>query len=767
MRWKLLNESPFALTAAVLVLVLGAGPLWAQETGSVSGTVRAASTQQPLVAAAVEVVGTSLVAVTSSDGRYTLDAVPAGEHTLRVSVIGYSRSETTVTVAAGEAATADFELQTSAITLDELVVTGVAGAQSKRELGNSVGKVTVGGRLEDAPISHATELLTARTPGLTLMANSGQVGSSSNIRIRGAGSLSGGYEPVFYVDGIRIESANMEGASTMQGGTALDFLNPDDIESIEVIKGPAAATLYGAEAANGVIQVITKKGRRADQGPQWNVSVDYGENEWLESTSDGNYTTYRRCTEEMQTDDGFPGCQIAAGNRPPEDIEWWGRDENGDARLFNGIPQEDIIQIPGTNQFVLRDDPIFRHPAALRKGTMTSINASVRGGTSAMGYFLSFNKNDEEGVFFNNFSDRLGGRANFDFEVRENLNLSTQFSYTRTHLQQPLSNNASNGMIRNAMRGRARAQSAPWEAGFLGFSPGVTNEFDNQNRIERSTIGVTGNWAPFEWFRHRLTLGLDRQTFVETGFQRQDTTGRAPWGAIAATGTIDHEIGSVHRWTVDYAGTADRQLTDDIHSAFSAGVQLNARKQRDFFAEGEGLVLNNLNLVGAAATRDSDEVVEEQTSLGLFFEERIGWRDRVYATGAVRIDDNSAFGSDFSLVVYPKASLAWVISEENFFNVGFADEVKLRLAWGRAGNAPDPFTADRTYTSGQGVSADALVNTLTISEYGNANLKAETGQEWEAGFDASLLGGRAGVEFTYYNQKTVDALVSVPDPGST
>lgn len=157
MRWKLLNESPFALTAAVLVLVLGAGPLRAQETGSVSGTVRAASTQQPLVAAAVEVVGTSLVAVTDSDGRYTLDAVPAGEHTLRVSVIGYSRSETTVTVAAGEAATAEFELQTSAITLDELVVTGVAGAQSKRELGNSVGKVTVGGRLEDAPISHATK----------------------------------------------------------------------------------------------------------------------------------------------------------------------------------------------------------------------------------------------------------------------------------------------------------------------------------------------------------------------------------------------------------------------------------------------------------------------------------------------------------------------------------------------------------------------------------------------------------------------------------
>jgi outer membrane receptor protein involved in Fe transport len=196
-------------------------------------------------------------------------------------------------------------------------------------------------------------------------------------------------------------------------------------------------------------------------------------------------------------------------------------------------------------------------------------------------------------------------------------------------------------------------------------------------------------------------------------------------------------------------------------------MQLNAQKRRDFFASGEGLVANNLNLVGAAASRSGSESISEQTSLGFFFEERVGWRDRVYASAAVRVDDNSAFGSNFNLVVYPKASLSWVISDEDFFNVGVADEVKLRFAWGKAGNAPNPFSADRTFTSGQGVAADALVNTLTVSSYGNPNLKAETGQEWETGVDASLLGGRAGVELTYYSQQTVDALISVPDPGST
>jgi TonB-dependent SusC/RagA subfamily outer membrane receptor len=312
-----------------------------------------------------------------------------------------------VTVAANQSATVDFELSISAIELSEIVVTGTPGAQQKRELGNSIGTIKVGDKLEVAPIANATELLTARTPGLSLMSNSGQTGASSNIRIRGAGSLSGGYQPVFYVDGIRIESGNMEGASTYQGGTALDFLNPDDIESIEVIKGPAASTLYGADAANGVIQIITKKGRRGGQAPQWSASVDYGENEWARSTSGDNYVTYRRCTVSMQTSNTFPGCQVVAGNRPASDLQWWGKDGDGNAVLMSGIPEEDIIRIPGSNEFILRDDPLFRHPATLRTGVTTDINASVRGGTGMMGYFLSFNKSDEEGVYFNNFANRI------------------------------------------------------------------------------------------------------------------------------------------------------------------------------------------------------------------------------------------------------------------------------------------------------------------------------------------------------------------------
>lgn len=764
-----MNSKGYRFLCVTLVTVLGAIcalPLAAQSTGQIEGTVTEAVTARPVDGVRVQIVGTTLLTTSGQDGRYTLRSVPVGTHRLRTSVVGYARMDTTVTVDAGQTTRIDFGLSRVVITLEEVVVTGTPGAQEKVTLGTTVGQIQVAEQLKDVPISNMNELLSARVPGLTLMSNSGQTGSSSNIRIRGAGSLSGGYAPVFYVDGVRIESGVVEGASTFQGGTALDFLNPDDIESIEVIKGPAAATLYGADAANGVIQIITKKGRRGAEAVQWTASFEAGNNEWTRSV--GSNKTYWRCTVAQQTNTSFPGCRVAAGNLSPDSLTWWGKDADGRAQLYSGIPAGDIIDV-GDGTFILKDDPLFRHPAALRVGHSKSLNLSARGGTGSMGYFLSFNRDDEQGVFFNNFANRIGGRGNFDVQLSATTDVSLQFGYTQTHLRQPLANNSSNSVNRNAMRGKARATRDPWEPGFLGFSPYVSNQFDDQNRLERMTVGITGNWIPIPWFRNRVTLGLDRQSYDETTFERIDTTGRAPWGTVAATGTITHEIPTIRRWTLDYAGSVTRDLARELNSVSSAGVQLNSRSYRGYFAIGQGLVADNLNLVSAAATRTADEELSKQTSLGMYVQEQVGWRQRLYVTGAVRIDDNSAFGSQFSLVTYPKASIAWLVSDEPFFrnlHLGWADQVKLRFAYGKAGNAPEPFVADRADSAARSVANDALANALEPSAYGNPKLKAETGREFEMGFDASLFRGRAGAEFTYYNKHTVDALINIPDPRS-
>ncbi|MFW6010419.1 MAG: TonB-dependent receptor domain-containing protein, partial [Gemmatimonadota bacterium] len=208
-------------------------------------------------------------------------------------------------------------------------------------------------------------------------------------------------------------------------------------------------------------------------------------------------------------------------------------------------------------------------------------------------------------------------------------------------------------------------------------------------------------------------------------------------------------------------------VNETIDGTASFGIQINRSESESHSASGEGLVANKLNMVSHAAVTSGGQSRSEQVSAGFFVQEQLTWRDRVYGTVAVRFDDNSAFGEDFEYVVYPKAQAAWVMSEEDFFDYDWVDEFRLRGAWGRAGSAPGPFTADRTFEPNVTTTEEGSQGQLSTASFGNPNLKAETGQEFELGFDASMFEGRLGVEATYYNQSTQDALLSVPAPVSS
>jgi TonB-linked SusC/RagA family outer membrane protein len=708
------------------------------QTGSLRGQVVDAVTQRPVGGAQIEIVDARRGGLTNTSGQYLILNVPVGEHEVRVQFIGFATVTQTVTVTSGEAAVLDFELSQSALQLDQIVVTGTAQGSEARSIGNTVSTIDAAEIVEIAPISNVQELLTARTPGLTLVANSGQAGASSKLRIRGAGSLAAGLAPVVYVDGVRMKSGTQGGLDVGWGGAqgtdALDFLNPNDIESVETIKGPAASTLYGADAAGGVIQIITKKGR-AGSGLVWNASFETGFNAWALNTP----TNYWRCTaSNIGNPDIYPGCAGVAENT------------------------------------VLEDDPVKRHPMALRQnegGTddragLSTFNLSARGGGEAFNYYLSFEKSGEEGVYYNNFSNRTSGRANFGFTPTERFSTTVNVGYARTHVQMPFANNSSNSILRNGFRGRP-GSSPPWEEGFRGFGPMLANEYNNQTEAERTTIAMTVNYQPWDWFTNRLTLGMDKQDRTNSEIYKIDTTGAQPWGAVRANGVVQRDLPVDHSWTADYAGTVGTDITTELTSSLSFGAQLVREQYSSHYVEGQGFVANNLNLIGTAATTLASQGFIEQTSLGVYVQEQAAWRDRLYGTVAVRVDDNSAFGNDFSLVVYPKASLSYIISDEDFFSLPYVDELKLRGAWGQAGKAPAPFSADRAYAPDVTVVGDVAVNQLSTASYGNPDLRAETGSEIELGFDASLLEGRAALEVTYYNQSTTDALISVPDPPSS
>jgi TonB-dependent starch-binding outer membrane protein SusC len=711
----------------------------AQTAGTVRGTVREAVTSRPVEGVVISVLGTDVRGATNALGVYMLRDVPAGNYTIRAVRIGYGRVETPVTVPAGQEIVTDFAISPAAIELEQVIVTGTPGGVEKTKLGNSVSSID-GAKLADAmPTGNVLDMLTGRVPGLTLISNSGQAGAASNVRVRGAGSLGASYAPVYYIDGVRFESKTQEGFgtgnATVQGTSPFDFINPNDIESIEFVKGPAASTLYGADAAGGVLQIITKKGRRGAGGIQWSLGMESGETDWARYITVPN--NYWLCQPaHIRQPSVYPGC----------------------AGMDSTAPAADRLLV---------DNPLREDPLALRTGGTQKLDLSARGGSELFNYYLSFDRRNEDGVFYNNFDTRTGGRANIQFTPSPNADVTLTLGYARTHNRMPLQDNSSNGMLRNALRGRAGATKDPWKRGWRGFSPELINGYDNQTRSERLTMGITAQYQPWPWFRNRITLGLDKQDRKAAEFFAIDSTGKAPWGGTQATGVINEYLPITHTWTVDYAGTASLALNPELHSDFSGGMQLNMRERSSTQAIGEGLVTDSLNLVSGAAVTRADEAFSKQTSLGFYLQEQLGWRERLFGTVAIRIDDNSAFGSNFSLVAYPKASLSYLISQERFFRVPAVDQLKLRFAWGKAGNAPAPFSAERTQTVARTTLVDASVGQLTPSSYGNEDVRAETGAEFETGFDASLLGGRAGVEFTYYNRHTKDALIFVPDPPSS
>src|SRR5437016_1190057 len=264
-------------TAILLLAVVVAEPVQAQR-GSVTGQVTDKSNREAVTGASVLVVGTNLQGRTNREGRYTITNVPAGQYQVQVRLIGYATATNPVSVSAGQAATADFALTPAAVPLDVVIVSATGQEQLKRESGSNVGTIDASKIAQEASPVNAADLLNSRVPGVEVMQSGGTTGTGSRIRIRGATSLSLRNEPIIVVDGVRVDNVpNADGGLGASGGQApsrLNDLNPEDWESVEVVKGPSAAALYGTDAANGVIQIRTKQGR---PGPtKWTASLGGG-----------------------------------------------------------------------------------------------------------------------------------------------------------------------------------------------------------------------------------------------------------------------------------------------------------------------------------------------------------------------------------------------------------------------------------------------------------------------------------------------------------
>jgi TonB-dependent starch-binding outer membrane protein SusC len=736
-------------------LLVGSSSRVQAQQGSVAGTVTDRATGEHLENARVILAGPNRVETTSQEGQYTFRGVAPGKYLVRVLRLGYQPASDSATVSAGERVALNFGLTPSPVQLDELVTTAT-GQQSRLEIGNSIATIEASKVAEEAPITEFTNLLSGRAAGVEVLKSSGATGTGTKIRIRGSNSVSLSNEPLYYVDGVRID-ANPNGYAYNIGGQStsrINDLNPDDIENIEIVKGPSAATLYGIQAANGVVLITTKRG--VSGKPRWNAFTEQG------IVTDPN--TYR--TNYFGRSDN-PDFDPATGDASGCTLLLQAQGACVQTRIDTYNPLNDPAQRP------------------LAPGHRQQYGLNVAGGTDAATYYISGEYEGEVGVYkmrgfdFDSVNQATKGnvpgeqlrpndlsklslRANGTAKVSSKADLQLSLGYVTSQLHLLENDNTLNSVI-----GSGDGSGYPQDIN-RGWYLVPAEVFAERNRqgIGRFTGGLTANWRPLTWLTTRATFGYDVTNRQDTQFW---PTGEINPSAYPTQneGELDVTRAQTSQLSVDLFSAASYQLSSAWNGRTAVGGQFFRNLNTNSFAQGRGLARGTESIFGSATTDASDDYVESR-SAGGFVDQQMSYRNRLFLTAGLRLDDNSAFGKNFNTRPLPKLSVSWVAREQR--DQGTLNTLRLRAAYGQSTQQPGSIDALRFYGQAA-VRKDAVSGSgVTLANLGNADLKPELSQEIEAGFDAGLLSNRVTLEATAFYKQTRDALIQreiVPSLGTT
>jgi TonB-linked SusC/RagA family outer membrane protein len=716
--------------AALALVARGARAQDATITGKVTNQA-----QVPVASAVVAIPRLEAAARTTDAGTYRL-VIPSGRFTpgqvdtIRVTRVGFAPRSVAVTLRPG-ANTVDIALSELAIALNEVVVSGTAGNQERRAQAATVATVDVSTIVQTAPISNVQQLLTGRVPGVNVTQMTGSSGGTSLIRIRGVSSISLSNDPLVFIDGVRMDNRNLQGTGSGFGSgvSTLNSLDPNEIESIEVVKGPAAATLYGADASAGVIQIITKRGRAGSNSFSQTLTGEY-------ARLQPNYTP----------PSNFAPCPASlVGPTSP-------------STLCRG-------QAVGT---IVSDNPIERE-GVLGDGSAKALNWSGRGGGQSYGYYLAYGYNNEVGTAPQNGFNRQNARANFNFVPRGDLTIDAGFGLSREINDQTNVGDNLYGVL-TALIGSPVTVGTASNGWFAPNRDGqAIGSIINRFNIVRFTPNVTARYRPTAWFTNRLTLGTDLARIQARQFFPKNA--RGSYGGALDAGQDSENRQNVDNWTLDYLADfkqsfgADRAWAMDL----SLGAQVIAQRNDVISALAQGFVTNSNTSISSGATTSATGQSSDQRSVGYIGQWQVGWRDRLFLQLGARIDQNSAFGNSGERFFLPKVGASYVLSDEKFWqdHVPFIGTFRLRAAYGTTGRSPNAGASLQTYTSSPYVLLQGQNLAGVVPQNpGNEGLRAERGTEIEAGFDAGFFHDRMGLEFSYFDKVTKDLILQRPIPPS-
>ena len=735
-----------SLTAAPRAEAQGAG-------GTITGRVTDAATGNPVSQARVLIAGTQNGALTADNGRYTIRVLTNGTVTLDVNRIGYEAKKATATLTGAAApVVVDVAITQAAFSLSA-VVTTVTGQQRKVELANSTTQIAVADKIAELPVSTMGNLLSGRAAGVQVV-SAGATGAGSRIRIRGQSSLSLSNDPVVIIDGVRMTSTSGSSAIGV-GGSApsrLDDLNPEEIENIEVIKGPSAATLYGTEAANGVINITTKRGKSGKT--RWNVYTENG--------------------------------AITNPNVFPDLYYGWGTSLTGanagsrvqcfNAGIASGSCRADSLRVG--NAFGIDSlTPIDR-------GSRSQYGMQVSGGNDRVQFFVAGETEVETGVYKMpdieiarlkternvtglpssqirpNALDRNSLRANLTAQISEKATLQVSSGFINSRQRLPQNEDNGNGIMVGMLGGNWRQDLLDSRGvkllGYRAFPMGDILSTTTTQDLNRFINSAQARYEPYSWLSTRATIGMDFASRLDRGVQllEQGVLG------VNRVGNISDQRSEINQQTVDLGGTVTKQPLRWLGSKTSVGMQYI----RNYFGRtggtGNALPPGAITITGAAI-RNASADTEEKRTLGYYVEQLFTVNDKLFITAGLRRDAASAFGQDFRAVNYPKVGASWLISEEGFFpQTDAISSLRFRATYGASGQIPGATDALRFLSPfGTTISGTADQPGVSIGSLGNDVLRPEFSAELEGGFDLNLFNGRSNFELTYYDKNTTDALI--------
>ncbi|MFU8859746.1 MAG: SusC/RagA family TonB-linked outer membrane protein [Cyclonatronaceae bacterium] len=733
----------------VLAMVLLTSQIALAQSGVLRGVVTDAETGESVPGANVLIADLGRGASSDIDGNYRIENLPAGNHVVTVSFLGYRTFRETVAITAGQTTVLNLSLQIGTIGLDELIVSGYA-VTTKREVTGSISSVRAQ-EIQDVPLQNTESLLQGRAAGVNVTASSGNPGGAFRVNIRGNGSVNAATEPLYIIDGVQISFAQQSGLTST---SPLNSLNPSDIENIEILKDASSAAIYGAQAAAGVVLITTKQGRqgrtnvtfRAETGVRTLArNVDY--------ISSEQYVTYMG-----------EALALNGGQRIWEDGFDLTPFENAYRNFFLGFFGADPNSDPDDPRLANTDwqDFIFDD------GVTQKYNLTLSGGDQKTTFLISGGWENTEGTAFKSDFTRLNLRTNFTHQItdrlsgalRMNVARSTQFGVCQ------------DGNFVNCPPSQAMFE-APMSFPFLAdgsYNPDTRFGLDTNPAVVRDEVdrdvtatSILGSmnltYRAYDWLTVTGFVGLDYRNTEDVQF-------RSSLAAPVQGGWVSFANRTAQSMNTNLVVNATRTF-DGVHNV--SGL-LGTEYRRDYsesqLTRGEGFPAPLFKVLSATSTPAQAAGVNNEWRLGSYFTNvKYNYDEKYLISFVGRYDGHSRFGNDVRWAFFPSVSAAWRLSEEAFFNVDFIDEIKLRVGYGTTGNSAIGNFASRglysTSGSYQGITG------LTPSQLANAELTWEEATELNIGLDYELFAGRITGAIDVYQKDNSKLLFERPLPSDS